>query len=67
VKISSVGEGMEWKQALSPAATNELNYALPWLLIGKFKKLLNTFYPNKKGLFRQKNHHTLLSLLSTNF
>ncbi len=26
------------------------------------KKLPDTFYPNKKGMIRQKNHLTLLSL-----
>jgi hypothetical protein len=29
-------------------APNELNYALPWLLMGQIQKLLDTFYPNKK-------------------
>ncbi len=30
----------------------------------QFKKLPNTFYPNKKGMIRPKNHLTLLSLLA---
>jgi hypothetical protein len=35
MKISAVGEEAEWKKALSPTAPNELNYALPWLLMGQ--------------------------------
>jgi hypothetical protein len=63
MRISVVGEGSEWKKVLSPTAPNELNYPLPRLLMGQFKKLLDIFYPNKKGLFRPKNHLTLLSLV----
>jgi hypothetical protein len=55
MKISTVVEGAEWKLALSPTALKELHYALPWLLMGQIQK-------NKKGLFRPKNHLTLLSL-----
>jgi hypothetical protein len=33
-----VGKGAEWKQALSPKAPNELNLALPWLLMGQIQK-----------------------------
>ncbi len=62
MKISAVGEGAEWKSALSPTTPNELNYALTWFLMGQIQKLLDTFYPNKKGVFRPKNHLTLLSL-----
>jgi hypothetical protein len=32
MKISKVGEGAEWKKALSPTVPNELHYALPWLI-----------------------------------
>jgi hypothetical protein len=28
-----------------PTAPNEQNLALPWLIIGQFKKLPDTFYP----------------------
>jgi hypothetical protein len=49
VKISSVGEGMEWKQELSPAATNELNYALPWLLMGQIQKTSKYFLSKQEG------------------
>jgi hypothetical protein len=28
MKISTVGEGSEWKKVLSPTGPNELNYAL---------------------------------------
>jgi hypothetical protein len=38
MKISVVGKGAEWKQALSPKAPNELNLALPWLLMGQIQK-----------------------------
>jgi hypothetical protein len=58
-----VGEGAEWKSALTPTAPYELNNALPLLIIGQIQKILNTFYPNKKGVFGPKNHLTLLSLL----
>jgi hypothetical protein len=34
---------------------NDLNYALPQLIMGHIKKLLDTFYPNKEGQFRPKN------------
>jgi len=40
-----------------------LNLALHWLITAKFKKLPDTFYPNKKGMIRPTNHLTLLSLL----
>jgi hypothetical protein len=34
-----------------PTAPNEQNRALPWLITGQIiKKLLDTFFPNKKGL-----------------
>jgi hypothetical protein len=64
VKLSAIGEGAERKYALSPTAPKEINYALPYCSYywAKFKKLPDTFYPNKKGLFRPKNHLTLLSL-----
>jgi hypothetical protein len=49
MKISGIGEGAEWKYALCPTAPNELNYALPWLIMGPI-----TFYPNKKVSLGQK-------------
>jgi hypothetical protein len=45
-----------------PTAPNEQHRALPWLITGQIQKLLDTFYPNKKGMKRQKIHRTLLSL-----
>jgi hypothetical protein len=30
--------------------------------MSQIQKTLDTFYPNKKGLFKPKNHLTLLSL-----
>ncbi len=56
MKISMVGEGVEWKYAHSPKALNELNPALPRLPMGQIKKYfyVDTFYLNKKRLNRQK-------------
>jgi hypothetical protein len=45
-----------------PTAPNEQNLALPWLITGQIEKLPDIFYPNKKGMNRQKNHLTLLPL-----
>jgi hypothetical protein len=42
------------------AKWNELNYAFTLVINGpNLKKLLDTFYPNKKGLFGPKIHLTL--------
>jgi hypothetical protein len=43
MKISMVGEGKEWKKALSPTAPNELNYALPWLIMGQIQNSFRNF------------------------
>jgi hypothetical protein len=43
VKLGAIGEGAEWKLALSPTAPNELNYALPWLLMGQIQKTSRYF------------------------
>jgi hypothetical protein len=43
MKKSVVGEGGEWKKALSPTAPNELNFALPWLIMGQIKKSSGNF------------------------
>jgi hypothetical protein len=60
--ISAIGESVEWKSALSPTAPNELNPALPQSILAKCKTPQDTFFPNKKGLNRPKNHFKLLSL-----
>ncbi len=60
--LCAVGDGEYACLAHSPTTPNEQNCALPWLTIGKLKKLLDTFYPNKKGMNRPRNHLTLLSL-----
>jgi hypothetical protein len=54
VKLGALGEGAEWNEAPSPTAPNELNYVLPSLLMSQIQNLLDTFYLNKKGQFRQK-------------
>jgi hypothetical protein len=59
MKIREVGEGVEWKSALFPTSPNELNYALPWLLVGQIKKTSGTF---KIGQYRPKKHLTLLAI-----
>ncbi len=41
---------------------NELNYTLPWLLMGKIQKLVDTFYPNKKRLYAKKPYHANVPL-----
>jgi hypothetical protein len=53
---SEIKRKEEWKEALSSTTPYELNYALPWLLMGQIQKTYrySTFYPNKKGLFRPK-------------
>jgi hypothetical protein len=64
MKISAVGEGVEWKQALSSAAPYELNYALPWFIMGQIQKASRNFLSKQEGTvqFRPKNHLKLLSL-----
>jgi hypothetical protein len=44
MKISVVGKGAEWKKAPSPTALNELNYALPWLIMGQILKTYGYAY-----------------------
>ncbi len=41
MKLSAIGEGAEWKYVPSPSAPIELNYALPWLLMGQIQKTSN--------------------------
>ena len=49
MKLSAIGEGAEWKYALSPTAPNELNYALPWLLMGQIQKTSRYFLSKPEG------------------
>ena len=60
--LREVGERAEAYLAYSPKAKNEINRALSWLITGKLKKLLDMFYPNKKGLNRPKTYLKLLFL-----
>jgi hypothetical protein len=50
--------------AHSHTAPNEHNRSLPWLIIGQIKKLLDAFYPNKKGMNEPKNHLILIRIHS---
>jgi hypothetical protein len=38
VKLSTAGEGAEWKYAHSPTGPDQLNHALPRLIMGQIKK-----------------------------
>jgi hypothetical protein len=49
MKISAVGEGAEWKSALSPTTPNELNYALTWFLMGQIQKTSRYFLSKQEG------------------
>jgi hypothetical protein len=49
MKISAVGEDAEWKKALSPTESYELNYALPWLLMDQIKKSSRYFISKQEG------------------
>ncbi len=54
MKLSAIGEGTECKLVLSPTAPSELNYAVPWLLMGQIKK-------NKKTIFIQGHFYIYAS------
>jgi hypothetical protein len=49
MNINVVGKGAEWKKAPSPTALNELNYALPWLIMSQIQKTSRYFLSKEEG------------------
>jgi len=62
MKMSTVGEGVEWKSVHASKVPNELNQSLQRFIMGQKLKTLDTFFRYQKGLNMPINHLKLLSL-----